>query len=146
MMGAPIRLFTAIAAAFGLLLLAAASQAQNLAFPLNATPITASATGTTAATTATLAPSTNGQRTWLCGFDIGSTATAAAAGNATVTGLITGTMNFEMGTGTSPAVVHTMQNFNPCVPTNAVNTAIAVVSAAPGAGGVISVTAWGCQQ
>ena len=132
----------------GILLLAAAllrADAQNLSFPLNAVPITASATGTTAATTATLA-ATNGKFTYICGFDIGSTATAAAAGNATVTGTNTGTMNFEMGTGVSPAVVRITENFAPCIPGNAVNTAIAVVSAAPGAGGVVSVTAWGYQQ
>jgi hypothetical protein len=109
------------------------------------TAITASATGTTAATTVTL-PATSTTTTYICGFDIGSTATAAAAGNATVTGPVSGTLNFEMGTGLSPAVVHTTQNFNPCVPASAVNTSIAVVSAAPGAGGVISVTAWGYQK
>lgn len=120
------------------------SAAGAAGFPNAAVPITASATGTTAATTATLAAA-SGKFTYICGFDIGSTATAAAAGNATVTGPVTGTLNFEMGTGVSPAVVHTTQTFNPCVPSSAVNTAIAVVSAAPGTGGVISVTAWGFQ-
>jgi hypothetical protein len=114
-------------------------------YPIGSVPITASATGTTAATTATLAASTTA-KTWLCGFAIGSTATAAAAGNATVTGTVTGTLNFEMGTGTSPAVVSTIVPIRPCIPSSAVNTAIAVVSAAPGTGGVISVTAWGYQQ
>lgn len=113
-------------------------------FPNGATPITASATGTTAATTATLA-AVAGKTTYICGFSINSTATAAAAGNATVTGTITGTLNYEMGTGASPAVVQTVQNYNPCIPASAVNQAIAVVSAAPGTGGVISVTAWGFQ-
>lgn len=114
-------------------------------YPIGATPITASATGTTAATTATLAANAT-TRTWICGFAIGSTATAAAAGNATVTGTVTGTLNFEMGTGVSPAVVPTIVPMRPCIPSSALNTAIAVVSAAPGAGGVISVTAWGYQQ
>lgn len=114
-------------------------------YPAGAVAVQASTTGTTAATTATLAAGV-GDTTYLCGFDIGSTATAAAAGNATVTGLSGGTLNFEMGTGTSPAVVHTTQNFNPCLPGAAQDATVAVVSAAPGAGGVISVTAWGYQK
>jgi hypothetical protein len=105
--------------------------------------VTASATGTTGATTATL-PALQGQTLYLLGFSINSTATAAAAGNATVTGTISGTLNFEMGTGVSPAVVVTQETFGTWgIPASAVNQAIAVVSAAPGAGGVISVTAWG---
>lgn len=131
-----------------LLLGVASAVAQNGApssiYPLGSTPITASATGTTAATTATLAASSTA-RTWICGFAIGSTATTAVGGNATITGTITGTLNFEMGTGAAPAVVQTQATFFPCIPSSAVNTAIAVVSAAPGTAGVISVTAWGYQ-
>jgi hypothetical protein len=33
-----------------------------------------------------------------------------------------------------------------CIPASAVNTAIAVVSAAPGTGGTVSVSAWGFRQ
>lgn len=114
-------------------------------YPTGSIAVQASTTGTTAATTATL-PAGQGETTYLCGFDIGSTATAAAAGNATVTGLIGGTLNFEMGTGASPAVVRLTENFNPCLPGSAQNTAVAVISAAPGTAGVISVTAWGYQK
>jgi len=108
------------------------------------TPITASATGAAAAATATL-PGVAGKTTFICGYQIGSTATAAAAGNATITGTISGTLNVEMGTGTSPAVVSTQSTFTPCVPASGTNTAIAVNTANPGAGGVISVSAWGFQ-
>lgn len=114
-------------------------------YPTGSIAVQNSATGTTAATTATLAAG-QGETTYLCGFDIGSTATAAAAGNATVTGLIGGTLNFEMGTGVSPAVVRLTENFNPCLPASGQNSAVAVVSAAPGSGGIISVTAWGYQK
>lgn len=124
---------------------APASGSLAAGYPNGATPITASATGTTAATTATLA-AVAGKTTYLCGFSINSTATGAAAGNATVTGTVTGTLNFEMGTGLSPAVVVTNPSIGPaCIPASAANTAINVISAAPGAGGVISVTAWGFQ-
>ncbi len=113
-------------------------------YPVGAVPVTASTTGTTAATTATL-PANASAKTWICGVQIGSTATAAAAGNATVTGVVGGTLNFTMGTGLSPAVVNTNIPFSPCLPSSAINTGIAVVSAAPGSGGVISVSAEGYQ-
>lgn len=110
------------------------------------TPETASATGTTAATTATLA-TTSGLTTYICGFSIRANATAAATGNATVTGTITGTLNFTQWTSpNSTGIGVTEEVFVPCIPASATNTSIAVVSAAPGSGGVVSVTAWGYQQ
>jgi hypothetical protein len=116
-------------------------------FPIGAISITASATGTTAATTATLAAAA-GRTNYLCGFSIRANATAAATGNATVTGTITGTLNFTQWTAplasglgvTEPPVGP------PCIAASAQNQAIAVISAAPGSGGVVSVTAWGYQQ
>jgi hypothetical protein len=109
-------------------------------------PETASATGTTAATTATLATAA-ATTTYLCGFSIRANATAAATGNATVTGTITGTLNFTQWTAPNASGVGvTEEIFTPCIPASAVNTSIAVVSAAPGTGGVVSVSAWGYQQ
>ncbi len=109
-------------------------------------PETASATGTTAATTATLATAA-ATTTYICGFSIRANATAAATGNATVTGTITGTMNFTQWTAPlASGVGVTEEIFSPCIPASAVNTSIAVVSAAPGSGGVVSVSAWGYQQ
>ena len=109
-------------------------------------PETASATGTTAATTATLATAA-ATTTYICGFSVRANATAAATGNATVTGTITGTMNFTQWTAPlASGVGVTEEIFNPCIPASAVNTSIAVVSAAPGSGGVVSVSAWGYQQ
>ena len=113
-------------------------------YPSGAIPETISATGTTAATTATLAAAV-GKTTYICGFSMRSVATAAAAGNATVTGTITGTLNFTHGTGVTPSVNPNDQRFNPCIPASTTNTTIAVVSPAAGTGGVMSVTAWGYQ-
>lgn len=113
-------------------------------YPSGAIAETASATGTTLATTATLATAV-GKTTYICGFSIRSVATAAAAGNATVTGTITGTLNFTHGTGATPTVIPNDQRFSPCIPASATNTSIAVVSPAAGTGGVMSVTAWGFQ-
>ena len=115
-------------------------------YPTGATPITASATGTTAATTATLAGAAN-VTTFICGFSIRANATAAATGNATVTGTITGTLNFTQWTAPlASGLGVTEEVFIPCVPASAVNTGIAVVSAAPGSGGTVSVSAWGYQK
>jgi hypothetical protein len=56
-------------------------------------PVTASATGTTASVTATLAASV-GLTNYICGFSIRANASAAITGNATVTGTFGGTLNF----------------------------------------------------
>jgi len=115
----------------------------NSQYPTGAVPITASATGTTGATTATLTNVT-AHTTYICGFSIRANATAAATGNATVTGTITGTLNFTQWTApTASGLGVTEEIFTPCVPASAVSTSIAVVSAAPSTGGVVSVTAWG---
>lgn len=112
-------------------------------YPAGATPITASATGTTGATTATLATGAS-VTTYLCSMSIRANATAAATGNATVTGTITGTLNFTQWTAPlASGLGVTEMIFSPCVPASGVNTGIAVVSAAPGTGGVVSVTATG---
>lgn len=114
-------------------------------YPSGAVAITASATGTTAATTATLAGTTS-KTTYICGLSIRANATGAATGNATVTGTITGTLNFTQWTAPlASGLGVTEQIFNPCVPASAQNTGIAIISAAPGSGGVVSSTGWGYQ-
>lgn len=110
-----------------------------------ATPITISATGTTNSTAATLAAVAT-KTTFVCGISIRSNATAAATGNATVAGTITGTMNFTHWTAPlASGIGTTEQQFFPCVPASAANTTIVVTGPAPGAGGTISVSAWGYQ-
>lgn len=112
-------------------------------YPAGATPVTASATGTTAATTATLGTGAS-VTTYLCSLSIRANASAAATGNATVTGTITGTLNFTQWTAPNASGLGVAEMiFSPCVPASAVNTGIAVISAAPGTGGVVSVTASG---
>lgn len=112
-------------------------------YPIGATPYTATATGTTGATTATLAGASS-VTTYLCGFSIRANATAAATGNATVTGVITATMNFTQWTAPNTSGLGiTEMIFAPCIPASGTNQSVAVVSAAPGTGGVVSVTAWG---
>lgn len=115
-------------------------------YPSGATAITASATGTTAATTATLA-GTTGKTTYICSLSVRANATANTNVTDTVTGVITGTLSRALwvpantvGLGIDEMI------YTPCVPASATNTAIAVVSGAPGTGGVVTVNATGYQQ
>lgn len=116
-------------------------------YPTGATPITASATGTTAAVVATLAASATGKTTYICGFIITADATALTTGAATVTGTITGTLNFIQAVAavTNGTSVLSPPAFTPCIPGSAVNTAIVVTSAAAGTGGNTAVSTWGFQ-
>lgn len=115
-------------------------------YPNNSTPVTASATGTTGAVTATL-PAINGKTTFLCGFVMTSGGTTAATtGPATVTGTINGALNFvyeepALAAGQGRLVVP----FAPCVPASGQNTAIVINMPAGGAGTTAAVTSWGYQ-
>ena len=112
-------------------------------YPDGAVPYTATATGTTAATTATLAGAAS-VTTYLCGFSIRANATAAATGNATVTGVVTATLNYTQWTAPLASGIGVVEQiFTPCIPASGTNQSIAVISAAPGSGGTVSVTAWG---
>jgi hypothetical protein len=134
-----------IGAAAILLALASPAFGGSAGYPVGANPVTASATGTTGVTSATL-PAVPGQTTYICGFSIRANATTAVTGNATVTGT-PGTLNFSQfvaAPGADPGKVETL--FAPCVSASATNTAIAVNSPALGSGGVVSVSAWGFQN
>lgn len=114
-------------------------------YPLGAVPLTASATGTTAAVTATLA-GTSGKTTYICGYSIMTSATSATVVAPTITGLITGTMTRSQYVPANTAgVSKDSQDFSRCIPASAANTGIAVVSGAAGVGGVTAVNAWGYQ-
>ena len=115
-------------------------------YPSGAIAITASATGTTAATTATLAAAASGHTTYICSYSVRANATAATTVQNTVTGVITATMTHQMWVAPAASGIGIdEQVFNPCVPASTTATAIAVVSGAPGSGGLVSVTATGYQ-
>lgn len=117
----------------------------QLPYPVGATPITASATGTTGATTATLA-GTGGKTTYICGYSIRANATAATTVTNTITGVITATLSSIMWIAPAASGIGIdEQIFSPCIPASATNTGIAVVSGAPGTGGLVSSKGWGYQ-
>lgn len=112
-------------------------------------PISASATGSTGAITATLAASA-GKTTYLCGVTFtGTNATAAnVSTSVTVTGTIGGTMNFGFPTLAAGAAIPNQLplnvSFNPCIAAAALNTSIVVNGPALGAGSTLTtVAAWG---
>ena len=112
-------------------------------YPLGAVPITASATGTTGATTATLT-NVSGHTTYICGYSIRANANVATTVTDTVTGVITATMSSELWVSVNTSGLGVdEQIFSPCIPASATSTSIAVVSGAPGTGGLVSVKAWG---
>lgn len=116
-----------------------------LTYPVGATAITASATGTTGATTATLA-GTSGKTTYICGYSIRANATANTNVTNTITGVITATLSSIMWVPANTAGLGVdEQIFSPCIPASATNTGIAIVSGAPGAGGLVSSKGWGYQ-
>jgi len=104
--------------------------------------LTNSATFTTGTSSATLTGAA-GRFTYICGFVVSSAGTTAATlGAITITGTVSGTMNFEY------AFVATGQGifgiaFPGCISSSAANTSIVVNTPAGGAGTVGAVTAWG---
>lgn len=118
--------------------------AQSSQYPIGSTPVTNSpASGTTGAVTATL-PATLSQYTFICGFSLRANATAALTGNIQVTGTISGSLNYiEWVAPAASGIGVTEEIFTPCIPSSAVNTAIAITSLAASTGGNTSLTAWG---
>lgn len=115
----------------------------NAPYPDTAVPFTNSAVNTTAAAVATLAGAAS-VTTYICGFSVRANATAAITGNIVVSGTISGSLNFTQWTAPlANGLGVSEQTFVPCIPASAVNTSIVVTSAAPGAGGTVSTTAWG---
>jgi hypothetical protein len=111
-------------------------------YPNGSQPITASATGTTGATSVTLAAGA-GVTTYICGFTITSGGTTAAlVVNATISNAIGGTLNYSYvfvssGQGFLGAA------FPVCIPASATNTAMVLSVPAGGAATVVALTAWG---
>jgi hypothetical protein len=102
---------------------------------VQATSITGSATGTTASIAVTLA-GTAGKTTYLCGYKLTADATAATEGNATITGIVTGTATFRQSVANATnGTAETKDSFWPCIAASAPNTSITINSVAAGTGG-----------
>lgn len=106
-------------------------------YPSGATPVVnSSASVANAAAVATLA-GVAAKTTYLSGFEItGGGSTAAAIAAVTVSGILGGSLNYTYGFALGAGVgnVPLIVEFNPPLPSSAVNTSIVVTCAAGGAG------------
>lgn len=112
-------------------------------YPSGSTPITGNATGTTGAVVGSLA-GTAGKTTYICGLNVSATGGTAAIGPITVANTITGSMAFELNS--SVAGTNISENFSPCIPANAANTAITTTTTADGTASAVAVNSWGFQK
>lgn len=114
-------------------------------YPNGSTPVTASTAGTTAAISATL-PGVAGKTTFICGFAMTAAGgNSGAIGNGTITGTISGTLNFAFENPMNGQGIIVVP-FLPCIPASAPNTAIVINQPAAGSGAIAAVTAWGYQS
>lgn len=110
-------------------------------YPPNSVAASASATGTTTGETATISHSATAARlTYVCGA-LFSAAAGTAGGNATITGLVGGTLNFALGVGT----VNVPVSFSPCMPATATSQDVAAVEPTMAGTTFTAVSLWGYQ-
>jgi hypothetical protein len=118
--------------------------------PVNAQPtaigvITGNSTGTTGAVVGTLA-GTAGKTTYICGFNVSTVGGTAASSPITVAGLIGSSQVYQTPVNATGGQIVVTQNFNPCIPASAVNTAITVTTTAAVGATAVDVNSWGFQQ
>lgn len=124
-----------------------ASRTAQDPYPTGATPETAASGDVAAATAAASLATSAAKTTYISGFDFTSSgSTAAATVVCTVTGVITGTLSFDVTTvaGATLGNVRVSQTFPYPLPASAVNTAIVVSCPSLGTGNLhASMNAYG---
>lgn len=134
------------------LLISSSAFGQNAPYPGGtapigpmATPITGNATGTTGAVVGTLA-AVSGKTTYICGFNVYAIGGTATVGPITVAGLVGTSQVYQ--TDVNSATVGkrvASEQFSPCIPASAANTAITVTTTANGTATAVDVNSWGFQ-
>lgn len=122
---------------------AAAPLPTGSAYPAGSTALSAAATGTTGAVTASLA-ATSGKTNYIAGFNVSAIGGTAAVGPITVTNLI-GDVTFTYHMASSASGNTLQVTFTPPIPAKAANTAIAVATTADGTASAVDVNVWGFQ-
>lgn len=112
-------------------------------FPAAATPVTGNAAGTTGAVVGTLAGAAS-KTTYICGFNISAVGGTAAVGPITIAGLVGSSQVYQLNSAAIP--VNMGQQFSPCIPASAANTAITITTTANGTATAVNVNSWGYQQ
>lgn len=128
----------ALALAFALALSSASAQVPPTGTTAPGVQITASATGTTGAVTATLAAAA-GKVTYLCSVQIGEAGTGTAT--ATTSNITGGTLNYVV---TAPG--NFTVTYLPCIPANAPNVSIPVATAANASATAVAIALSGYQR
>ena len=107
------------------------------------TQLQGNASGTTGAVVGTLAAAV-GRTTYICGFNVNAVGGTAPVGPIVVAGLVTASQNYEMNSAAIPVMLS--QNFWPCIPASATNTAITITTVANGTATGVRVNSWGFQR
>jgi hypothetical protein len=107
-------------------------------------PVTASATGSTAAVTASLPASGTSARTYVCGFSVDAIGGTAAVGPIVLSGIIGGSMTFQLSS--SAAGTFRDRDFSPCIAASAANSAISISTTADATATAVDAKIWGLQQ
>lgn len=109
--------------------------------------ITGNAAGSTGAVVGTLAASTTGKTTFICGFNVQAIGGTATVGPITVAGLVGSSQVYQTDVN-SATVGKTVAsaNFSPCISASAANTAITITTTANGTATAVNVNSWGFQQ
>ncbi len=123
--------------------------ALNSQYPVNSvttapTAITGNATGSTGAVVGTLAAAAS-KTTFICGFNVSTIGGTAPSSPITVAGLIGSSQVYQTPINAAAGQILITQNFNPCIPASAVNTAITITTTAAAAATAVDVNSWGYQ-
>ena len=108
------------------------------------TLITGNAVGTTGAVVGTLA-ATASKTTYICGFNASALGGTATIFPITVAGLVGSSQVYRGPTNVAAGILNIQQNFYPCIPASATNTAITVTTTANGTATNVDVNSWGYQ-
>lgn len=110
------------------------------------TPAQGNATGVgTSAVVGTLA-AVAAKFTYLCDFDVSALGTASTIGPIVVAGMAGGSKTYQMGTLATGTQQLLSKNFNPCLQSSAINTAITITTTADATATAVSVNSSGYQQ
>ena len=112
--------------------------------PAGATMITGNANGTTGSVVGTLA-GVAGKTTYICGFTVTSIGGTADPGPVTVAGLVGSSAVYQMSNDSANTASTLTQNFSPCIPASAANTAITITTTAAAGSTATNVVSWGYQ-
>ena len=113
-------------------------------YPAGAIPITGNANGTTGAVVGTLA-GTAGKTTYICGFTVSGIGGTADPGPVTIAGVVGSSMTFQMSLNNANTASIIQQDFTPCIPASAANTAITTTTTAALGATAVSVVSFGYQ-